>query len=206
MIVRIGLAAGVLMLAVLAFVHPAPAPTFATSPSSVTTAFAPVPQYRTVRRKRTGDGAALVYVVGAVVHPGLYHLGPDARAVDAVAAAGGLTRRADPVAVNLAAFVRDGDELVVPAIGETQTQPRARTHRTHRHAHEPPRGAVDVNAAGADDLAAVPGVGRAVAARIVEMRERVGPFDSLDELLDVAGMTDERLERARPYLALGNPR
>lgn len=74
-------------------------------------------------------------------------------------------------------------------------------HRTRsRHTRSRASGTVDINAASADELATVPGIGRAVAERIVEMRERVGSFDSLDELLDVAGMTNTRLERARPYL------
>ncbi|MGB7014574.1 MAG: helix-hairpin-helix domain-containing protein, partial [Candidatus Cybelea sp.] len=59
---------------------------------------------------------------------------------------------------------------------------------------------VDLNAADATQLGAVPGIGRAVAQRVVELRQRQGPFASLDELLDVAGMTQSRLERARPYL------
>ncbi|MBV8149660.1 MAG: ComEA family DNA-binding protein [Candidatus Eremiobacteraeota bacterium] len=203
MIVRIGLAIVVLAMVAVALWHPAPVPTLGTSPSPVAAAVSPVPAFQSDRRKPRADEAALVYVVGAVVHPGLYRLGIVARAVDAVNAAGGLTRRADRVAVNLAAYVRDGDELVVPAIGESSMPPRARTHRARRrHLPDLPATAVDVNAAGADDLAAVPGIGRAVAQRIVEMRERIGPFGSLDQLLDVAGMTDQRLERARPYLTM----
>ncbi|MFY9720315.1 MAG: helix-hairpin-helix domain-containing protein, partial [Candidatus Cybelea sp.] len=69
-----------------------------------------------------------------------------------------------------------------------------------RTASPPPDGSVDVNAADAAELAAVPGIGGAVATRIVEVRGRDGSFASLDELLDVAGMTQSRLERARPYL------
>jgi competence protein ComEA len=202
-IFRIVVAVLGLVLIVLALRHPAP-PTFAGSPSAVATAFSPLQGYRTGRRTGGPGGGALVYVVGAVARPGLYHLGLDARAVDAVKAAGGFTARADPVAIDLAAFVRDGDELIVPAIGQSQAQPRARSHRTRRrHARALPSSALDVNAATADDLAAIPGIGRAVAQRIVDMRERLGPFGALDELLDVAGMTDERLERARPFLTTG---
>ncbi|MGC2407220.1 MAG: helix-hairpin-helix domain-containing protein, partial [Candidatus Cybelea sp.] len=70
-----------------------------------------------------------------------------------------------------------------------------------RHAASPPpEGSINVNEADAAELAAVPGIGRAVAARVVELREREGNFTSLDELLDVAGMTQTRLDRARPYL------
>jgi competence protein ComEA len=206
MILRIVLAVAVLFLVVLALRHPAPAPSLASSPSVAAPLAAPAPHQRIERRRALGR-SALVYVVGAVARPGLYHVGPDARAVDAVNAAGGLARDADPAGLNLAAFVRDGDELVVPVIGQSPMPRYGRTHRSRRsHARVLPQSALDLNLAGADDLAAVPGIGRAVAQRIVEMRERLGPFDSLDELLDVAGMTDERLERARPYLILQTAR
>jgi len=107
---------------------------------------------------------------------------------------------ADAAGVNLAQRAQDGDEVYVPVVGE---MPRARPaeRRSRRHSSTPPpNGSVDVNLADAAELAAVPGVGRAVAARIVQLREREGSFASLDELLDVAGMTQSRLERARPYL------
>ena len=82
-----------------------------------------------------------------------------------------------------------------------KSRARARETRTRRHRATPsPNGSVDVNTADAAELAAVPGIGRAVASRIVELREREGSFASLDELLDVAGMTQSRLERARSYL------
>ncbi len=142
----------------------------------------------------------VVYVVGAVRRPGLYHLRPGDRYAQAVASAGGLRSSADAAGVNLAQRAGDGEEIYVPAVGEAPRQ-RSRQSRSRRHAATPPPdGSVDVNAADADALAAVPGIGRAVAARIVELREREGRFASLDELLDVAGMTQSRMERARPYL------
>jgi competence protein ComEA len=167
--------------------------------------------------------AEVVYVAGEVAHPGLYAVPPGARAADAVKRAGGFRADADTAGINLAERVADGAEIDVEAIGQrsartrpsTQHRIRGSTHRRSRRSY-PSHGdeaidspnadiqdaaaAVDVNAAGAQALAQVPGVGRAIAGRIVEMRERTGPFASLDELLDVAGMTQSRLERARPYL------
>ena len=74
----------------------------------------------------------LVYVAGAVVHPGVYALAGDARARDALAKAGGATRDADLVAVNLAARVADGDEIAVPRYGEETPATAARpgAHKT----------------------------------------------------------------------------
>jgi competence protein ComEA len=101
--------------------------------------------------------------------------------------------------VNLAARVSDGDEIYVPSRGERAAPPVAKRSRRTRATPEPERD-VDVNRADAGALGRVPGIGRALAARIVELRERDGPFASLDELLDVGGMSEARLERARPFL------
>ena len=136
-----------------------------------------------------GDGELVVYVAGAVKRPGLYHL-----------RAGGLSAAADAGAVNLAQRANDGDEIYVPVAGKPLHGRSSERHGRRRPAHPTPTGAVDVNRSDAAELAAVPGIGRAIAARIVELREREGSFASLDELLDVAGMTQTRLERAHPYL------
>ena len=197
MIQRIALVAAGMGVAVLAIWHPAPQPGLRAMPAASAT-----PHDRTTgarRRPRQSDPRALVYVVGAVARPGLYRVAPNARVADAVAAAGGLTAAADPIAIDLAAFARDGDEIVASRFGQTAPK-AARARRATRARAAAPSVALDVNEAASADLARVPGIGRSIAARIVEMRDRDGPFSSLDELLDVGGMTQSRLEHARPYL------
>jgi len=157
-------------------------------------------------KRRMHDEALVVYVIGSVKRPGLYRLRAGDRYARAVELAGGLAASADSAGVNLAQRAADGDEIDVPAAGQSTGSSTAhRSAATHhrgrrRSATPPPDASVDVNAAGEAELAAVPGIGRAVAGRIVELRQREGNFTSLDELLDVAGMTASRLERARPYL------
>ncbi len=119
--------------------------------------------------------------------------------------AGGFTRDADEAGVDLAEHLEDGDEVEVPAIGTTRrkrTTHTASRRRRSSHRRRSFTGVVDVNAADAQTLGAVPGIGATIAQRIVDVREQEGPYDSLDELLDVAGMTDAKLERARQYLRL----
>jgi competence protein ComEA len=161
----------------------------------------------------------LVYVAGAVVHPGVYPVTAGARARDALAKAGGATGDADLVAVNLAARVADGDEIAVPRRGEGQAAPRARsTHRRsaaagERRSRRRPRrsdapaadggATVDLNAADAQTLAALPGIGPVLADRIVAFRDANGPFASVDGLADVAGITPSRLNALVPYLNAG---
>jgi competence protein ComEA len=160
-----------------------------------------------------------VYVAGAVVHPGVYAVGANERAQDALAKAGGATRDADLVAVNLAAHVADGDEIAVPHQGESRSRPAAapgrrrapsagtRTRgRPRRTAVAPPvSGApsIDVNAADAATLAQLPGIGATLAERIVQFRALNGPFASVDGLADVAGITPQRLDALAPLVRAG---
>ena len=131
-----------------------------------------------------GSAATVVVsVVGSVVRPGLVTLPEGARVADAVAAAGGLLADADPASVNLAAVVSDGQQVAVGVpgagvVGGTADGPGAAGGG----------GPVDLNAATAADLDALPGIGPVLAQRIVEHRERNGPFRSVEQLDDVPGI------------------
>jgi competence protein ComEA len=179
------------------------------------------------RARRTAAPQAMVYVAGDVIRPGVYPVRPEARTRDALALAGGARPDADLVAVNLAAHVRDGDEIVVPVHGEPPPPnaarggtrhgrghrtggPRRRTDGTtsagrggrHRRTHRDgsPPAEVDINTADADTLAMIPGIRGGLAKRIVEFRAQNGAFASVDELLDVAGITEHRLDAMLPYV------
>lgn len=171
-------------------------PPSAAAPAVVTTAS---PHHRPhIIRRPPHRVVAVVYVAGAVAHPGLYQVTPDARADDAVRLAGGLRRDADPAGVNLAAHVADGDEVLVPVVGQAVRRVRRRV----RARVSPPPEIVELNSASAETLARVPGIGPTLAARIVALREQDGAYASLDELLDVAGMSQARMTRAEPYLRI----
>ena len=166
----------------------------------------------------------VVYVAGAVVRPGVYELVPGARVEAALRAAGGALPGADLEAVNLARPVEDGEEIAVPRPGELARASSAgaepgesggRRKRRHRHRaggergaarrqeKEPPAEPVDVNAASAEELETLPGIGPSLAERIVTFRETNGPFGSTGDLLDVNGMNDRRLEEIAPFIRTG---
>ena len=179
----------------------------------------PLPE-RTGRSPRpVAPARALVYVAGEVVRPGVYALGPDARTRDALALAGGAKARADLVAVNLAARLRDGEEIVVPLRGAAPPAPARASrggralraggarrsgppggHRRARRGEPPPAAEVDINTADAETLSTIPGIGSGLAERIVAFRAQNGAFTSVDELLDVAGITEHRLDAMIPYV------
>lgn len=123
----------------------------------------------------------MVQVDGEVQRPGLYQLVRGARVGDAVQAAGGTTAGANAAAMNLARPVRDGERITVPA----------------HSASSGPRTRVNVNAATAEELEALPGIGPVLARRIVDHRARQGPFQRLEDLLQVEGIGPKLLEKIR---------
>ena len=151
-----------------------------------------------------GGAPLTVHVVGAVVAPGVVTVPAGSRAVDAVAAAGGMTAEADPAGVNLARPLADGEQVVVPRPGEAvAAAPGAGAAggvAPVGGAPGAPAAPVDLNTASAADLDALPGIGPVLAGRIVETRQAHGPFAAVDELVEVPGIGDAVLARLRPLV------
>jgi competence protein ComEA len=140
----------------------------------------------------------VVHVAGAVAQPGVHELVPGARVIDAVNAAGGLAPHADGARVNLAAPVADGERVYVPAVGEPAPPPLAGGAAVA--GGTAPTGPLDLNSATEAQLDDLPGVGPATAAAIVQHRDRIGGFTSVDQLLDVRGIGEAKLEQLRPLV------
>ena len=131
----------------------------------------------------------VVHVVGAVRRPGLFRVAEGARIADALGRAGGPTTRADLSAVNLAAPLADGQQVVVPV----RLPPGA----------APPPGAtaagakVSLGVATIEQLDDLPGIGPVTAQKIVDWRTAHGPFRSVEDLDDVPGIGPARIEQLR---------
>ena len=154
-------------------------------------------------------GAVLVHVVGAVRRPGVVTLPAGARVLDAVTAAGGATRRAELAAVNLARPVVDGEQLWVPARGETVAPGGAASggvagggSGTGGSGAGAPAAKVNLNTADAAALDTLPGVGPVLAGRILQWRTANGRFTSVDELAEVQGIGDRLLEGLRDLVTV----
>lgn len=154
----------------------------------------------------------VVQAAGAVRSPGVYRLPTGARVDDLVTAAGGLTPDADADRVNLAAPVADGERIWVPRQGETgvpdvvagsATPPAVGGSGGTSPEGDATPTVIDLNAASPTELEELPGVGPATAAAIVAHREQNGPFGSVDELLDVRGIGEAKLEQIRPMATVG---
>jgi competence protein ComEA len=143
----------------------------------------------------TAGGTVVVHVVGRVRDPGVRHLPAGARVADALEAAGGATKRADLAAVNLARVLVDGEQILVPAPGETPSAaPGGATGGA------PTGSPVSLNDADVPALETLPGVGPVLARRIVDWRTVHGRFSSVDELAEVSGIGEKLLAQLRPLV------
>jgi competence protein ComEA len=157
-----------------------------------------------VEEPRAASAAVVVHVAGAVRSPGVYRMRPGARIDDAVQRAGGPTRRADLGAVNLAAKVADGRQVLVPeraprgsAAAPAPAGGSAAAPAPAGGSAPPPGQPLDLNSATLEQLDTLPGVGPATAEKILAYRDEHGGFGSVDELGQVPGIGDKRLATLR---------
>jgi competence protein ComEA len=183
------LAAGILLLVAGRYLASAGAP------SSHGVAPRPV-----VPRLPVAASRLVVDVVGAVRQPGLYRLSQGARIADAVARAGGAKRSADLAAINLAASLADGEQVVVPERAPTGVGVRGPPGAGSTAGAA--QGPVHLNTATLEQLDTLPGVGPATAQKILDYRTEHGAFSSVDELDAVPGIGPKRLEDLRKLVAL----
>lgn len=158
-----------------------------------------------------------VQVSGAVLEPGIYDVPASCRVEEAIAAAGGLTENADSERVNLVRKVRDGMQIRVPVQKAARTSSTQRKNAqatagysasstkkvgSNRAGAEKNNSAVQIvriNSASAGELQQLPGIGPALAQRIVETRNS-GRFTSVDDLLRVPGIGKAKLAKLRNYV------
>lgn len=162
-----------------------------------------------------------VYVGGEVSNPALYTLARGSRVADAITLAGGLLPTSDTAALGMAAVLEDADQIIVPARRPT-AQPAAVdvpsstpgfssagatasvATPTPLASTPQPSGPIDINTAPADELDRLPGIGPVIAGRIVEYRLLHGPFQTLEELDAIEGISARMVEELRPLISLGS--
>jgi competence protein ComEA len=142
----------------------------------------------------------VVYVTGAVAVPGVYQLPPGSRVADAIEAAGGLTEQANPESLNLAQVLTDGLRIHVPdmpeASQESPSDPDSRGVVPVAHL-------IDINTADQAELESLPEIGPHLAEEITAYRDANGPFETVDDLLNVPGVGTVTLETIRELITVG---
>lgn len=146
----------------------------------------------TFRIRGSGAGDVVVHVAGAVRNPGVYRLPGGARVTDAVERAGGATARALPDAVNLAARLADGQQVVVPEASPAGGGAAASA--------APADGPIGLGTATVEQLDTIEGIGPVTAQEIVEFRDQHGGLSSVEQLDQISGIGPATMEALRGAL------
>lgn len=153
----------------------------------------------------------LVHVSGAVLRPGVYHLSASARVIDAISKAGGARADANLDALNLAAFLRDGEKIYLPDKAESfNTAPPAKTNsekpasnkKNNTKTPVTPVKRIAINSATASQLASLPGIGPTTAQHIIDYRSKHGPFRDTRELMNIPRLGVKTYQRLEPFISL----
>ena len=162
-----------------------------------------------------------VHVTGAVRSPGVYYLSTDARVHEAIEKAGGKTNQADVHSLNLAAKIRDGQQIQVPEIRKTpdvrQPPPVPKTIQVPAPSATLPSVSpqlpverfapsdgvrININTATSQELQTIRGIGPTMARRIIEYRQTSGGFSTVDDLTNVKGIGEKTLEKLRDSITV----
>ena len=153
------------------------------------------------RAERPEAAGAYVHVAGAVRRPGLYKLPASARVAVALERAGGPRGKANLAAVNLAARVEDGQQIVVPLVGAAAsaagTPGTAAAGGAGSAAGASAGAKLSLAAATIEQLEELDGIGPTLAKRIVEYRDSKGGFRSVGQLREVDGIGEKRFAALR---------
>lgn len=145
-----------------------------------------------------GAVPVVVYISGAVRRPDVYQLPAAARVKDAVLAAGGLAEDADADTINLAEHITDAQHIHIPRQGET-------TAASTGDASTPDSTAalLNINTASTAELETLKGIGKALAQRIVDYRAENGPFQTVEDLRNVKGISAGVFDAIEPLITVG---
>ena len=144
----------------------------------------------------------LVHICGAVRREGVYKLRPGDRLLAAISLAGGSLPLADLSALNLAEPVKDGEKIFVPLKQPVVTELTGEKVNVGDKAQGKPGGRVNLNSASVDQFDALPGIGKSTAEKIVEYRQKNGPFQKLEQLMELPRFGKAKFEKIRDKLTL----
>ena len=132
-----------------------------------------------------------VHVAGSVKSPGIYQLDSGTRVYDAVLAAGGFTSKANQASVNMARALNDGEQLLISSQTGAQSFENSMVSSL-----------ISLNQASASQLEELPGVGPALAGRMIDWRTANGGFKTKEDLLNVAGIGDKLFASVKDLVTL----
>lgn len=157
-----------------------------------------------------------VHVIGAVPRPGLYEFVVGARVQDAIDAAGGLLTSADVEAINLAALLEDGQQIAIPYKSGLEPAETFSEELNGENSLDLPKDnqdetlleentdtdLININTASLEELDSLPGIGPTIAQRIIDYREENGPFNTIEDIMNVSGIGPSTFEAIQDLITV----
>ncbi|HEX6922418.1 MAG TPA: helix-hairpin-helix domain-containing protein [Bacillales bacterium] len=196
-----GCAAVFLLLMVVSYIHP-----FSKKSDSEALKWQELPQkmnetdmdeVKKAEKQQENPKTIVIDVKGAVKAPGVYKMKEGDRVIDVVEKAGGFLEKADRKKINLAKLVKDEMVVYVPREGEKKGRMLPAITGGGEN-----KGKVAINSADASELDKLPGVGPATAEAIITYRKEQGPFEKIEDLLNVSGIGDATLQKMKDKIVL----
>lgn len=161
--------------------------------------------------KETNDleGKIIVHITGEVKNTGILVLKEEARIADAIESAGGATEEADLNKINLAYTLKDGQKIYIPNKEDeenieyiTEGSGNNVSVENGDESEMKEKIKININTASQAELEELPGIGEAIASRIIEYREENGTFNKIEDLLNVKGIGDAKFTEIKEYVVV----
>ncbi|MFN8454030.1 MAG: helix-hairpin-helix domain-containing protein [Anaerolineae bacterium] len=149
-----------------------------------------------------------VYVTGAIANSDVYFLPPGSIVKDAISAAGGFTSDADKERINQALELQDQQQIHIPRLGETDAPPPVQgglaqqSSPSRSSAPAAATGLINLNTATVEELDSLPGIGPAIAKRIIDYRESAGSFKNAEQITEVSGIGEATLSKIKDLITV----
>lgn len=153
----------------------------------------------------TENSVYIVYITGAVKNPGVYEIDKNSRINDVLIKAGGATDDANLEQVNLASYVSDAQQIIIPKIGDVvdkinNTIQNSNNVNTNNNADT--NKLININSATKEELKNLPNIGDSIADSIIEYRENNGGFKSIEEIKNIPRIGDKTFEKIKSLITL----
>lgn len=147
--------------------------------------------------------SVIIHISGAVKNPGVYQLKSTDRVVDAVKIAGGITERANPDAINLAALLKDGQKIIIPyKISNQVTVESDKNIEEVYSSSSSPSDQININTADDNTLQSLPGIGPVLSKKIIDYRNQNGLFEVIEDIKDVSGIGEKKFEGIKDLICV----
>ena len=160
--------------------------------------------------KETEEKNIFVHIAGCVQKEGMLELSSNSRIADAIEKAGGLTQEADLSDINLAYLLEDGMKIYIPNQNERQEN-NEKTKNIPKEENTPSmqiqdtntkQDVININTATQEELDTLPGIGPAIAAKIIAYRKEKGKFNNKEEIKEVSGIGEAKYEKIKEYISI----